>query len=116
MSYQDLKDYLLKLKASTSMFDVRIDWSVIDPDDISAEPHGQMAGLQVADAVASGLYYGFAQNPYGYTEPRYAELLLPVVYAQKGRRLGYGLKLWPRETDALLATDDKLAWVRKIFQ
>lgn len=116
MSYQDLRDYLNHLKANTGFLDVRIDWTVIDPDDISSEPHPKLKGLQVADAVATGMYYGFAKNPYGYTEPRYAELLAPIVYARAGKRLGYGLKVWPRDVDSILDTDEKLAWVRKIYR
>jgi hypothetical protein len=116
MSYQDLRDYLIQLKIKAGLGDVRIDWSVIDPEDISSEPHPKLRGLQVADAVATGIYYGFARNLYGHTEPRYAEILAPIVYAHDGRRLGYGLEVWPREVASLLDTDEKLAWVRKIYR
>jgi len=115
MSYENLRAYLNELKARTNLFDVRIDWSVIDPEEVCSEPHPKLAGLQIADAVASGMYYGFARNFYGHTEPRYAELLRPIIHAHKGKILGYGLKLWPREADSLLDSDEKVAWMRKIF-
>lgn len=72
-------------------------------------------GLQIADAVASSVYYAVQPTQHGYTEDRYIRMLKPVVYHHHGRHWGYGLKFWPREADALLSQDDRLRWVVEQF-
>ena len=116
MSYEELREYLRKLKARTELGDVQIDWTVIRPDQIQAMNHEKLMGLQIADAVASSLYFGVQQNPFGFTEPRYAQMLKPVVYHHNGQHIGYGLKFWPRETAELLKSESTLKWVRQTFQ
>jgi len=94
---------------------VRIDGDVIRPKSVRALNHDGTMGLQIADACASAFYYGVQVNPQGFNEPRYAVKLHRVVYAHKGRRLGNGLKLWPREANALVSTDPALAWIREKY-
>ena len=95
MSYKDLRDYLHKLKTGNKAgTDVRVDWRVVDPERIQAVNHEQLAGLQLADAVASGVFYAVHRNPYGETEDRYLRLLGKTIYRNEGRTEGYGLKLW----------------------
>lgn len=94
MSYEDLRGYLLKLKTGEAGADVRVDWNVVDPTRMRAVNHEQLAGLQLADAVASGVFYAVHRNPYGETEDRYLRLLAKTIYRNKGRAEGYGLKLW----------------------
>lgn len=91
MSYKDLTDYLDKLKYEHH---TRIDWSVIDSSLVKAVNHDQLAGLQLADAVASGIYFAVTRNRYGETEPRYAELMSPTIYRHKRSVDGYGVKFW----------------------
>ena len=73
-------------------------------------------GLQIADAVASSYFNALESNRFGYTEPRYAEMLRKVAYTHKGSALGYGLKLWPRESMDLIESDEKLAWIKKMYK
>jgi hypothetical protein len=94
MSYEDLRGYLLNLKTGEAGTEVRVDWSVVDPTRMRAVNHEQLAGLQLADAVASGVFYAVHRNPYGETEDRYLRLLAKTIYRNKGRAEGYGLKLW----------------------
>src|SRR3546814_10749936 len=54
-----------------------------------------MMGLQLADAVASSLYFAVNPNRYGETEDRYASILAPTLYRHRGTVHGYGLKFWP---------------------
>ena len=56
MSYEDIRDYLRLLlrQAAANPESVQIDGTVIDPDRIHSVEHSKRAGLQVADAVASG--------------------------------------------------------------
>jgi hypothetical protein len=80
---------------------VTIDWSVLNPEVIRAVEHSQLAGLQVADAVASILFAALNPNPYGDAEDKYARHLLPTAYRHKGMLLGYGLKFWPGDFETL---------------
>lgn len=94
MSYDDLRGYLQKLKDGQASNDVRVDWNVVDPKRIRAVNHEQLAGLQLADAVASGAFFAVHRNPFGEVEDRYLRLMGKTVYRHKGRVDGYGLKFW----------------------
>jgi len=95
MSYDELRGYLHKLKAGEADHDVRVDWTVVDPQRIRAVNHEQLAGLQLADAVASGVFFSVHRNPYGEVEDRYLRLIARTIYRnKKGRSDGYGLKFW----------------------
>lgn len=98
MSYQDVRDYIdhLKKKCATPGHGINIDWGAIDSANVSSVAHSKLAGLQAADAVATGLYYAVTPNKYGQTEPGYAEALLPRYYRYNNSKLfGYGVKWWP---------------------
>ena len=73
---------------------MRVDWRVVDPARIRAVNHDQLAGLQLADAVASGVFFAVHRNPYGEYEDRYLRLMGKTIYRNKGSADGYGLKLW----------------------
>lgn len=94
MSYDNLRGYLNRLKVGQAGAEVRVDWSVVDPQRIRAVNHDQLAGLQLADAVASGVFFSVHRNPYGEYEDRYLRLMGKTIYRHKGTVDGYGLKLW----------------------
>lgn len=94
MSYDDLRCYLLKLRDDGAERDVRVHWPVIDPNKIKAVNHDQMAGLQLAAAVASGVFFSVHRNPYGEVEDRYLRLLARTIYRNGEKTEGYGLKFW----------------------
>jgi hypothetical protein len=102
---------MARLKLQTQVQDVRIEWSVINPDAIAAYTAGRRMGLQIADAVASSFFYAVQPSHYGYIEGRYVRMLKPVVYHREGRHLGYGLKFWPREADTVWQNDKRLDWL-----
>lgn len=93
MSYDELRDYLESLNGNPAA-DASIDWNVIDPKLIRAVNHDQLAGLQLADAVASGIFFAINKTQYGETEDRYLRLLAPTIYRHQQRVEGYGLKIW----------------------
>lgn len=99
MSYEDIRDYLrlLRRQAADMPLKVQIDQSVIDPERIRSVEHSKLAGLQVADAVASGIHFALKVNRYGETEPAYLPHLKKTIYRHKDITLGYGLKLWPED-------------------
>lgn len=109
MSYEDLRDYIRRLKEESDPLAVTIDWSVIDPDLIRPVEHSQLAGLQVADAVASSLFAAVNPNAFGDTEDRYVRLIAPTFYRHKDAALGYGVKFWPSDLEALTAQNPHLA-------
>lgn len=99
MSYQDIRTYLkvLRGQAESDPQKVQIDGSVIDPERIRSVEHSKLAGLQVADAVASGIHFALKVNRYGETETGYLPHLKRTIYRHKGTALGYGLKVWPED-------------------
>ncbi len=115
MSYVELCEYLKHLKECSGVFDVRIDWTVIREDQVISLSSGKRMGLQIADAVAGSHFYGVQESQYGFVEPRYAELLKPVVYRGKGGWLGYGLKFWPRDV-RLLLEEERYRWIGETYK
>jgi hypothetical protein len=103
MSYDELRDYLVYLRDTSIAKDIRIDWNVVIPERVKAVNHDQLAGLQIADAVASGIYFAVNMNLYGEVEDRYLKMLAPTIYRHKKTALGYGLKFWPDDFDSLAA-------------
>lgn len=99
MSYEDIRAYLRLLlkQAEVNPQNVQIDGTAIAPDRIRSVEHSKLAGLQVADAVASGFHFALKVNRYGETETSYLPHLKKTLYRHKGVALGYGLKLWPED-------------------
>ena len=99
MSYEDIRAYLrLLLKQSeANPQQVQIDGTVIDPERIRSVEHSKLAGLQVADAVASGFHFAVKKNRYGETETGYLPHLKTTIFRHKGAAIGYGLKFWPED-------------------
>lgn len=112
MSYKELRDYLTLLKEGPNADKCHIDWDTINPANVRAVNHDQLAGLQIADAVASGIYFALNLNQYGEAEPRYFELLHTRIFRHKRAALGYGLKFWPNHDD-LTKTLDHLAAIER---
>jgi len=95
MSYDEIREYWTKLKNSPESSDVRIEWAHIDPAKIASVNHDQLAGLQIADCVASAHWQAVTLNQYSNHEPRYVKELDPLIYRFKTVSQGYGLKFWP---------------------
>lgn len=105
MSYDDIRNYLRLLgkQAENNPQQVQIDRTVVDPDRISSVEHSKLAGLQVADAVASGLHFAVKVNRYGETETSYLPHLRKTLYRHQKTVLGYGIKVWPEDFATLKA-------------
>ncbi len=117
MPYSEMRAYLNKLERMSyeGFSDIRIHWPVIDVRQMRTYTAGKRAGLQVADAVAGSYYHAIEYSPLGFTEDRYARMLKPVVYAHRGKRLGYGLKFFPPSCERLLKTEERLDWTRREY-
>ena len=105
MSYEELREYLRRLEQMSVAQDIRIEWTVIRPDQMQPQPAHRMMGLQIADAVASSWFVALERSGHGFTEPRYVRMLKPIVYKHRGRFLGYGVKIWPTEAEKLVKAD-----------
>jgi len=95
MSYDDLRSYLELLSQQTKAgADINIHWPAIACDSVRAVNHDKLAGLQLADAVASSVFFAVNKTQYGEVESRYLEILKPTIYRKDRRADGYGLKIW----------------------
>ncbi len=99
MSYEDIRAYLRLLlkQAEVNPQNVQIDGTAIAPDRIRSVEHSKQAGLQVADAVASGFHFALKVNRYGETETSYLPHLKKTLYRHKDVALDYGLRLRPED-------------------
>jgi hypothetical protein len=104
MSYEDLCRYLRRLEVESVQRNVEIDWGVVRPENVRAVNHDQLAGLQLADIVASSVWQAVSPNRFGDIEDRYLRLLGPTIYRNKGRMDGYGLKFWCSDRAAIAAS------------
>jgi hypothetical protein len=115
MSYIDLREYVRKLVNTGNPLAVRIESSVIKPDQIESKQHAQYAGLQAADAVASSFFFAAQTHRLGFTEPRYVECLTRVVYRHAHEAIGYGVKFWPKDSYELVKASPLLEWAGRLF-
>lgn len=102
MQYDAFKDYLRRLSEDPK---VSIKWPVVDIDAVTAEDHSKRAGLQLADIVTASVAAGLEHDRYGNCERRYAELLKPIVYNNRGNYLSYGLKIVPSPAEMELSDE-----------
>lgn len=103
MSYEEIRSYLGRLirRSKSISSGVQVDGSVIDPTQVRSVQHSQLAGLQVADAVATSTHFALRPNRYGEAEPAYFRHLAKTLYRHDGKILSYGMKFWPEEYEAM---------------
>lgn len=103
MSYEEIRSCLGRLirQSKSASSGVQIDGSVIDSTQVRSVQHSQLAGLQVADAVATSTHFALRPNRYGETESVYFRHLARTLYRHEGKVLSYGMKFWPEEYEAL---------------
>ncbi len=114
MSYEELRAYLSHLREKTGPLSVTIDWDVISENSVSAFNPSKRMGLQLADAVASSVFKALEVDAFGYTEPRYAQMLTAKYYRHRGNIKGYGIKLWPRQTEVHTDLGQSLDWLTNL--
>lgn len=103
LKHDDLVDYVRLLRTlgagsgwiATSPHDIRIAWDVIDEGLMEAAGKPHYVGLQFADFVASGTKMALEATPYGFTEHRYAKMMVKQIYSRSGNFTSYGLKFFP---------------------
>ncbi len=55
----------------------------------------------LANGVASGIHFSVKRNLYGETETAYLDHLKSTLYRHNKTVLGYGLKVWPYDIEAI---------------
>jgi hypothetical protein len=75
--YITMKEYFTLMKDGRELMPQyrRIDWTIIDIENISVENHSKWAGLQIAACVTSAFFLALEPNTYGNYEHTYAKLL-----------------------------------------
>jgi hypothetical protein len=76
-------------------------------DKILVLSSGKAIGLQLADAIASSIFYSVEPNRYGMVETAYLQLIMPRVYSQDGFVLGHGIKVFPKEAVSELPNETR---------
>lgn len=114
MRYDEFCTYLNTLKIKSRFDEVRVDWNVIKAKQVTALSP-KLMGMQIADAIASGFFFGTQLNRYGFAEDRYARMLKPVMYQHLGRYNGYGLKIWPKEAEEMAKKQSHMAWLADVY-
>lgn len=94
MSYDDFKQYLLKLKDEKN--DNSINWNIVDIDLIEAESHSKRAGLQFVDVAAYSFFKAIEINELGMIDANYASLFADRLFRHNNKLVGYGMKFIPR--------------------
>ena len=115
MSYKEMKEYLQKLKEKKeSGHDIQIEFDLVPFDSIQTQTPGRSMGLQLADASAGAFFNALERDNYGNTEPKYLQILSPLLYRHLKDVNGYGLKLVPRETMENLENQENLKWLKDL--
>ncbi len=112
MSYDEMRDYLRLLKKQHEAGqDIRIEFDNIPIDKLSSRAPGKSMGLQLADAAAGSFFNALEYDKFGNTEPRYFQIIEPVIYRHESAINGYGLKIVPREALPVLKKENNLKWL-----
>lgn len=107
MDYPAFEEYMQRLRThhSTSM-----EWRHIGK--VSVLGASQSKGLQIADAIGGATFN--ALNPKrGYpSEPRFLNLIKPILYSHRGRLVSYGLKFFPDSSKTRFESESGYEWLR----
>lgn len=89
-----------------------LEWECISPHLIDKDFHKNLAGLKLADIIASAFNAAYDNKQSGLCQPVYAMNLKPVMARYKnnsdGVYSGYGVKLLPGWRGAKMTTDQKV--------
>jgi len=112
MSYDEMRDYLrLLAKRQEAGQDIRIEFAHVPVTRLRTQTPGKSMGLQLADAAAGAFFNALERDQFGNTEPRYLQIVSPVLYRHNQNVHGYGLKIVPGELGKTLRSQENLAWL-----
>ena len=90
---------------------ISIEFDKIPIDKIATKTSGRSAGLQLADAVAGAFFNAMERDKFGNTEPRYVQIISPVLYRYSNKLQGYGVKIVPTGIPSTLMCNAHLEWL-----
>lgn len=90
--YDDLCDYLNRLKGGRERYNCSIEWAFIHPTILHTK-HKNETAIHLADIAASAFHKALEPKQHGMTDDRFSRNLFPCLY-RRNRRC-YGLKLFP---------------------
>ena len=67
-----------------------------------------------ADAAAGAFFNALERDNYGNTEPKYLQILSPILYRHEKNLNGYGLKIMPKEAIRNVESQKCLEWLKSI--
>ena len=115
MSYDEMRQYLRLLNKHQEVGqDIRIDFDKVPVDKLNSLAPGKSMGLQLADATAGAFFNALEPDKFANTEPRYLQIMAPVLYRHERTLRGYGLKIVPREALPIVITRENLRWLSEL--
>jgi hypothetical protein len=91
--YTKMTNYLRLLRDDRQLYPTpgKIQWDVLNPNDLEVLNHSKRSGLQFADCITSAFYAGVEPNFFGNHEPRYANTLRGNLIRKRGNALNHGV-------------------------
>ncbi len=100
MNYDALKSYLCTLRDSPAVNEKiekqnlpKINWDIIDIDEVQNIPSDKRVGLQFADVLSYSFFKAVNKNNYGMVNVGYCKLFEKRMYASNGRIWHHGLTI-----------------------
>lgn len=112
MSYDDMRDYLERLRTETE--DVNIYWDHIDCQSFRMEQKAKSRLLQAVDCVCGAVSDALEYSQFGNLEPRYITTLAPRFYRSGGNLTSYGLKFLHANAGTLTELRQEYDWLNKL--
>lgn len=118
LDYERFQKYAQRIKAGDCPRPSNADWDHLDLRAITSRPHSSgHDGLLAADYIASAHGKAIELTPYGLSDDHLVRPLSKRHYRSSGgKSWSNGLKMFPREAEALVGVDPRLWWVRDYHQ
>lgn len=120
LDYERFQQYATRIKANDCPRPSNSAWDHLDLRAITSRPHSSgHDGLLAADYVASCYGAALELSPYGLTDDHFVRPLSRRAYKPslgKTKSWSNGLKLFPKEAEAMVESDPRLWWVRDYHQ
>lgn len=116
LRYQDFIEYAKMLRDDKGKHPSNTDWRHIDLSKVVEVEQENCDGLRLADFIASAYGRAIEYKGYGHTDDRFVRPLKANIYRSNGKAFKNGFKLFPREAEALIESDDRFAWFKMFYR
>lgn len=112
MPYGRMQAYLQLLRRQQRAgHDIRIEFDRVPIAGFRTQAPGTSMGLQLADAAAGAFFNALERDRFGNTEPRYLQILSPLLYRHEQNVHGYGFKILPTRAVVDDGSQQCLSWL-----